>query len=237
MSQKSPRSKPIADVHVDKYYDLFERFAAEVPLCSVECRFGPRMVKDSRAVTPESLCRIRGLLEPIVSTAGVVIHGARFEEAVGRFHGTRTDLVGTASPSLPTLITSHTMAHLSLARSLVHEDDVNDIGGRRYPKTGGWQRLANSTYWTTLGPLFALIRAAFFPSPARRPWPTLLPRVALLRWQALLPRSCLRSQLSLRTRRRSLPMSNLMRTDGHRRFAVPWVKLNRIRPDRVHLQH
>ena len=136
------RARPNPAVSIDDYYDVLTQCLSKNT--SLEAKFGNRFAGDLRQVTPHSLHCLADIVSALIEkgVADACANCTSLERAftmfIGNFAQPKSRHSGQA---LGTKSCSHTMAHLSLLRAYIAEDQVGrEAVSRRYPKSGGLRR-------------------------------------------------------------------------------------------------
>ena len=140
---KTQRSRPNPQWCCADYEKCLAGFVCQAPVRTLEARIGPRFLSDARSCTPESMVAVAPLLHSFLSQGtGAALASTRVEAGMEKVYADHQALFDTKSALLPNQFTNHIMAHMSLLRSIVQENNgqCSSVSGRRFAKkkaTGG----------------------------------------------------------------------------------------------------
>eukprot|EP00969_Alexandrium_andersonii_P286313 12657275-Alexandrium_andersonii.AAC.1 len=84
------------------------------------------------------------------------MHGERFELAAEGLFSNGPQMMESTDPCLvASLLTNHTMHHLTMLRTMHLESSGPSSWSRRFPKSGGFRRLLNTETWDMVSMLLS----------------------------------------------------------------------------------
>ena len=167
MARLSPRCRArINGALAGNIYDtLVEAWIQEGPLGCLKTRFGGKLVRDFRSVSPTMLVASSTLMRSFI-VAGcdqAVIQIPKFEASLRKQLAANPCLAGSVNPDVLVLeIGSHLQHCFTMLRNL-HYEEQNEDPLRRNPKTGGIRKFLSASDWAVLQPTKALLQTTSGP--------------------------------------------------------------------------
>merc|ERR550532_1196373 len=149
------RAKPGNVCSSADYAALLQSWMEAGPCQTLEFKVG-KMVGDLRAVNPSSMSRLASLMKSIIEFGhgSGVLYGKRLEVGIADYLTQYPDRSGAGNIELMSnRLANHIMYHFGMLRCLKSENDAAGSWSRRYPRSGGFRRLADAETWAWLNPL------------------------------------------------------------------------------------
>ena len=152
------RSRPNGGISQQAYHKLLGGWLEQGTLSTLRHRFGGRLVKDLRSVTPAMMEHCKSLVLSFLDIGGksCVLQMAKMEASLSRVIAHNPLLAGDEKhEALVLSLATHCQSVWSMFRYLKKEEQMPVLqqGARRYPKTGGIRRRFGGQDWVWLRPI------------------------------------------------------------------------------------